>query len=62
MTDFVCSQCGRPAPADLDELAGWEHTPGLTADDLADEAAALFLCPDCWADNRDREFDEGGGS
>ena len=62
MTDLVCSQCGRHAPADPAELADWEHGPALTAGDLTDETAALLLCPDCRDENREREFDEGGSS
>jgi hypothetical protein len=61
VTDLVCSQCGRPAPADSGELARWEHGPALAAESPTDETAPLLLCPECWSENRDHAFEEGGG-
>jgi hypothetical protein len=55
-TALECSQCGREAPSDLAELKRWRHG------ELALEGAlgeGLLLCPDCDAEDREREFEEG---
>ena len=57
-TKLVCSRCGREAPGDSAELATWRHG------DLALEGEVgegLLLCPDCDAEDREREFEEGEG-
>jgi hypothetical protein len=57
-TGVVCSRCGRDVPSDPDELLTWRHGE-LVVDGDVDEG--LLLCPDCDAEDREREFDEGAG-
>jgi hypothetical protein len=55
----VCSGCGREAPTDPRELAAWRHgTLLLEEGEIGD---GLLLCPDCDAEDREQEFDEGEG-
>jgi hypothetical protein len=53
-----CSQCGREAPLDPAELATWRHGD-LALEDVLGEG--LLVCPDCDAQDREREFEEGEG-
>jgi hypothetical protein len=51
-----CSRCGREISLDAAELASWRHG------DLAREGEVgegLLVCPDCDAEDRAREYDEG---
>jgi hypothetical protein len=57
-TGVVCSQCGRDAPSDPVELMTWRHGE-LALEGEVDEG--LLLCPDCDAEDQEREFDEGAG-
>jgi hypothetical protein len=57
-TGVVYSQCGRNVPSDPAELATWRHGE-LALEGGVDEG--LLLCPDCDAEDREREFDEGAG-
>ena len=54
-----CAQCGRGAPADLDELGRWRRGDLALAEELDEVAAAMILCPDCDAEQRAGEFDSG---
>jgi hypothetical protein len=54
---MVCSQCGRDVPGDHGELATWRHGELALEGDVEE---GLLLCPDCDAEDREREFDEGG--
>lgn len=56
----TCSQCGREAPSDSDELGRWRHGDVAQAGELDDVVAGLLLCPDCWAEDLEGEFDAGG--
>ena len=57
---LVCSQCGRDAPPDSDDLASWRHGDfALEADGEIGEG--LLLCPDCDDEDRERAFEEGEG-
>jgi hypothetical protein len=58
MRGIVCSQCGREAPADPGELAAWRHGELALEGDVGE---GLLLCPDCDAEHRDGEFEEGEG-
>ena len=57
-TSVACSQCGREAPADPDELAAWRHGKLALEGDVGE---GLLLCPDCDAEDREQAF-EGGES
>ena len=57
-TTAVCSQCGRAAPSDLAELALWKHGELVLDGEVAE---GLLVCPDCDADDRQHEFEEGEG-
>ena len=57
-TSVVCSGCGRDAPTDPAELATWRHGELVLNDEPPE---GLLLCPDCDANDREREFDEGAG-
>jgi hypothetical protein len=58
MTIVVCSQCGREAPTDASELATWRHGELALEGEIGE---GLLLCPDCDAEDCDREFEEGEG-
>lgn len=57
-TTVVCSQCGRKAPTDPAELATWRHGELALEGDVGE---GLLVCPDCDAEDREREFEEGEG-
>jgi hypothetical protein len=57
-TELVCSQCGREAPSDREGLTAWRHGE-LALEGVTGEG--LLLCPDCDAQDREREFEEGEG-
>ena len=57
-TMIVCSQCGRDAPSDPVDLATWRHGELALEEEIGE---GLLLCPDCDADDRHREFEEGEG-
>ena len=57
-TALVCSRCARAVPSDPDELATWRHGELVLEGDVGE---GLLLCPDCDAEDREREFDEGAG-
>jgi uncharacterized C2H2 Zn-finger protein len=54
---LVCSRCGRDAPSGL-ELATWRHGALALEEDIGE---GLLLCPDCDAEDRERDFEEGEG-
>jgi hypothetical protein len=57
---LTCAQCGRAAPVEPDQLAGWRSGGLEVTDDLDDTAAGIVLCPDCAADARLGEYEPGG--
>jgi hypothetical protein len=57
-TIVVCSQCGREAPTEADALATWRHGELALEGEVGE---GLLLCPDCDAEDREREFEEGEG-
>jgi len=57
-TSVACSQYGREAPKDPEELAKWRHGELALA---GDPGEGLLLCPDCDAEDRERAFEEGEG-
>jgi hypothetical protein len=58
---FSCAECGRTAPTDASELRQWRYGDLLLAGELDEVTAPLLLCPDCWRENRDRNYEEGAG-
>lgn len=58
MTSLACSQCGRAAPADPAELRKWRHGKLALEGEVGE---GLLLCPDCDAEDREHEFEEGEG-
>jgi hypothetical protein len=54
-----CAQCGREAPTDRVELAGWRQGELLLDEEIDEVTAALVLCPDCDAEDRRGEFEAG---
>ena len=57
-TAIVCTRCDREAPTDPAELVTWRNGDLALEGDIAD---GLLLCPDCDAEDRAREFEEGEG-
>ena len=57
-TELACSQCGREAPNDREELVAWRHGEVALEGEIGE---GLLLCPDCDAEDRDRAFEEGEG-
>jgi hypothetical protein len=57
-TKLVCAGCGREAPSDPEELATWRYGELALEGELGE---GLLLCPDCDAEDREREFEEGEG-
>jgi rubredoxin len=57
MTRMTCSQCGHEAPDEAAELVTWRHGE-LALEGVTGEG--LLVCPDCDAEHREREFEEGG--
>jgi hypothetical protein len=51
-----CSQCGREVPLDAAELATWRHGQLALEGDVGE---GLLVCPDCDAEDRAHEYDEG---
>ncbi len=58
--ELACSQCGRKAPTNPDELRTWRHGE-LALEAKGEIGEGLLLCPDCDAEDREREFEEGEG-
>lgn len=59
MTTLVCSQCGRTAPADPDDLRSWKHGDLVIAGDLDEVTATMLLCPECVEEDLAGEYDAG---
>ena len=57
-TQVVCSRCGRSALGEPAELVTWRHGELALEGDVGD---GLLLCPECDAEDREREFEEGEG-
>lgn len=57
-TQMACSQCGRDAPSDREELATWRHGDIALDGEIGE---GLLLCPDCDDEHRERAFEEGEG-
>jgi hypothetical protein len=57
-TQPLCSQCGRPAPGEPAELVTWRHGELALEGEVGE---GLLLCPDCDAEDRERQFEEGEG-
>ena len=62
VTTATCSQCGRKAPAEPDELARWRHGDLALAGELDEVSAGLLLCPDCLLEGEAKDYEEGGGA
>ena len=56
-TGVACSRCGRDVPDDPQALLTWRHGELALDGDVED---GLLVCPDCDAEHREHEFDEGG--
>jgi hypothetical protein len=56
----TCSQCGREASVASPELARWRHGDLALSGDLDDVTAGVLLCPACWAEDLEGQFDAGG--
>jgi len=57
-----CSQCGRPAPAEPAALSGWRQGELALEEELDEVTAGLLVCPDCDAEDREGEYEAGGGA
>jgi hypothetical protein len=57
---MTCSQCGREAPTEADEFSQWRHGEVARSGELDDVMAGLLLCPACWAEDLEGDFDAGG--
>jgi hypothetical protein len=58
-TRLACSRCGRPAPPrEPVELMAWRHGDLALEGDVGE---GLLVCPDCDAEDRERQFEEGEG-
>jgi hypothetical protein len=53
-----CSQCGREAPRDAAALLSWRHGELVLQGEIGE---GLLVCPDCDAEHREHEFEEGEG-
>ena len=51
-----CSHCGREVSPDATELASWRHGELALEGEVSE---GLLVCPDCDAEDRAREYDEG---
>ena len=60
LTALACSQCGRRAPDDPDELMCWACGSIAVRGDFPEAIDALLLCPECVEEGHAHEFDEGG--
>jgi hypothetical protein len=59
MARFRCSQCGRAAPADPDELRTWRHGDLAVAGEPDEATVAMLLCPECVEDDLSGEYEAG---
>jgi hypothetical protein len=59
MSSLRCSQCGRAAPTDNDQLRDWKHGELVFAGELDEMAAAMLLCPECVEEDRTEEYEAG---
>ena len=57
-TRLVCARCGRVAPDDPAELATWRHGELALEGEIGE---GLLVCPDCDAEDREGELEEGEG-
>jgi DNA-directed RNA polymerase subunit RPC12/RpoP len=51
-----CSRCGREVSLDAVELESWRHGELALEGEVGE---GLLVCPDCDAEDRAREYDEG---
>lgn len=58
MVAAECSQCGRKAPLAAAELLSWRHGELAVEGEVGE---GLLVCPDCDAEHREYEFEEGEG-
>jgi hypothetical protein len=61
VTDLACSQCGREAPSNPDQLRRWKNGELLLAGEVDELTATMLLCPACDAEDRAGEYEEGAG-
>jgi hypothetical protein len=59
MPGLSCSQCGRPAPTEPDELGEWKHGELVVAGEFDEAAATMLLCPECVAEDVSEEYEAG---
>jgi hypothetical protein len=59
MSTLVCSQCGRSAPTDPEELRSWKHGDLVIAGELDEVTATMLLCPECVQEDLAHEYEEG---
>jgi hypothetical protein len=59
MPTLYCSQCGRSAPADHDELQSWKHGDLVIAGELDQVTASMLLCPECVQEDLSGEYEAG---
>jgi hypothetical protein len=59
MSSLCCSQCGRDAPANRDELRGWRNGELAVAGELDDVTATMLLCPECVEEDSSGEYEAG---
>lgn len=59
MPALFCSQCGRPAPADSEELRRWRHGNFVASGELDDATAAMLLCPECVEEDLSGDYEAG---
>jgi hypothetical protein len=59
MSSLHCSQCGRAAPTDPDELRTWTQGEFSVTGELDELTAAMVLCADCVQEDLSMEYDAG---
>jgi hypothetical protein len=59
MSTLSCSQCGRSAPADRDELRSWRHGDLVLAGEPDEVTATMLLCPECVEEDLSGEYEAG---
>jgi hypothetical protein len=59
MPSLRCSQCGREAPADRDELRGWKHGELVLAGQTDEATLTMLLCPECVEEDSSGEYEAG---
>ena len=59
MRSLRCSQCGRDAPVDQDELRRWKHGELVLAGEADEAAPTMLLCPECVAEDSAGEYEAG---